>query len=148
MPSLCKSDLQKGSSHCFLGLKFANNPNTSSPPAIGDLAISPIKSIKSHKKLKSLCSLAITILTQKVSFLAMVAQFDVPLSLRALDTVGNKELLADSGTTYTWPPRNILATPLRVGIKDNIQRSKERQGQNGVQTSIFVTKMVSTISLT
>jgi len=88
--------------------------------------------------LKSPCHLAITPLAQKASSLAMVAQFNVPLSLRAFDTLGNKELLADSRTTCTRLPKTLyLQLLLDLESKMAYRDQRENTDRTGLNFDIF-----------
>ena len=87
--------------------------------------------------LKSSCHLAITPLAQKASSLAMVAQFNVPLSVRAFDTLGNKELLADSRTTCTRLPKTLyLQLLLDLESKMAYRDQRENTDRTGLNFDI------------
>ncbi|RVW11759.1 putative aspartyl protease [Vitis vinifera] len=96
--------LQKGFSHCFLGFKFANNPNISSPLVIGDLAISSNDHLQFTSLLKNPMYPNYYYIGLEAITVGNATAIQVPSSLREFDSHGNGGMIIDSGTTYTHLP--------------------------------------------
>ncbi|XP_071714602.1 probable aspartyl protease At4g16563 [Rutidosis leptorrhynchoides] len=101
--------LHKGFSHCFLGFKFANNPNISSPLVIGDLAISSTEHLQFTPMLKNpiypnYYYIGLEGITINLG-IGSGSLVQVPTNLRDFDSFGNGGMLIDSGTTYTHLPQ-------------------------------------------
>ncbi|XP_077219798.1 eukaryotic aspartyl protease family protein [Tasmannia lanceolata] len=106
--------LQKGFSHCFLGFKFANNPNISSPLVIGDLAISFNENLQYTPMLKSAMYPNYYYIGLEAISVGNSSVPEVPLSLRMFDEHGNGGMIIDSGTTYTHLPDPLYSQLLSV----------------------------------
>ncbi|WOK99558.1 hypothetical protein Cni_G08270 [Canna indica] len=98
--------LQKGFSHCFLGFKYVNNPNASSPLVIGSLAISSKEQFLFTPMLRSPISYPnyYYLGLEGISIANETTIINGSSNLRAFDSAGNGGMLIDSGTTYTHLP--------------------------------------------
>ncbi|XP_031256191.1 probable aspartyl protease At4g16563 [Pistacia vera] len=106
--------LQKGFSHCFLGFKYANNPNISSPLILGDVAISSQENLQFTPMLKSPMYPNYYYIGLEAISVGNSSLAQVPLSLRDFDSNGNGGLLIDSGTTYTHFPEPFYSRLLSL----------------------------------
>lgn len=91
-------------SHCFLGFKYANNPNISSPLILGDDAISAQENLQFTPMLQSPMYPNYYYIGLEAISVGNSSLAQVPLSLRDFDSNGNGGFLIDSGTTYTHLP--------------------------------------------
>ncbi|GMY38114.1 probable aspartyl protease At4g16563 [Fagus crenata] len=108
--------LKKGFSHCFLGFKFANNPNISSPLVVGDVAIASKDYLQFTPMLKTPMNPNYYYIGLEAITIGNASTVKVPLNLREFDPQGNGAMLIDSGTTYTQLPE-----PLYSQILSNLQ---------------------------
>ncbi|XP_038971768.1 probable aspartyl protease At4g16563 [Phoenix dactylifera] len=124
--------LQKGFSHCFLGYKFANNPNITSPLVVGDLAISS----KEHHQFTPMLKTPIYPNYYYVGLEGITVGngtiIEAPLSLKSFDLEGNGGMLIDSGTTYTHLPEPFYShLLLELGSGITYMRSNELEERTG-----------------
>uniref|UniRef100_A0A2N9HVI0 Peptidase A1 domain-containing protein n=1 Tax=Fagus sylvatica TaxID=28930 RepID=A0A2N9HVI0_FAGSY len=108
--------LKKGFSHCFLGFKFANNPNISSPLVVGDVAIASKDYLQFTPMLKTPMNPNYYYIGLEAITIGNASTVKVPLNLREFDPQGNGAMLIDSGTTYTQLPE-----PLYSQLLSNLQ---------------------------
>lgn len=124
--------LQKGFCHCFLGYKFANNPNITSPLVIGDLAISS----KEHHQFTPMLKTPVYPNSYYIGLEGISVgngtMIEGPLNLKSFDIDGNGGMLIDSGTTYTHLPEPFYSQLLsELGSRIIYMRSNEFEERTG-----------------
>ncbi|KAH7661056.1 Aspartic peptidase A1 family protein [Dioscorea alata] len=137
--------VHKGFSHCFLGFKFSNNPNFTSPLIIGDLAITsrdgfhftPMLSNPIYPNLYYIGLESITVISNgngntSSSSSSSSLQLQVPLNLKSFDSGGNGGMLIDSGTTYTHLPEPLYSQLLsELSSKISYKRCSDIEVRSG-----------------
>ncbi|KAI4312502.1 hypothetical protein MLD38_037309 [Melastoma candidum] len=108
--------LHKGFSHCFLGFKYANNPNFSSPLVVGDAALSSKETMQYTPMLQSSMYPNYYYTGLEGVTVGNADRIQVPTILREFDSQGNGGFLIDSGTTYTHFP-DPLFTQILTAIQ-------------------------------
>lgn len=131
--------LGKGFSHCFLGFRFARNPNFTSPLVMGDLALSSASTDGGFVFTPMLTSatypnfyyvgLEGVVLGDDDGGSAMAA----PPSLSGIDAQGNGGVLVDTGTTYTQLPDPFYASVLAslISAAPPYERSRDLEARTG-----------------
>lgn len=96
--------LDKGFSHCFLGFRFARNPNFTSSLIMGDLALSAKDDFLFTPMLKSITNPNFYYIGLEGVSIGDGAAIAAPPSLSSIDSEGNGGMIVDTGTTYTHLP--------------------------------------------
>lgn len=124
--------LHKGFSHCFVGFKFANNPNISSPLIIGGRTISSIDHLQFTPLLKNPMYPNYYYIGLEAITVGNATVIQVPSSLKEFDSHGNGGMIIDSGTTYTHLPRPVFSQLLSV-LQSTITypRAEELEARTG-----------------
>nr|CAD1841451.1 unnamed protein product [Ananas comosus var. bracteatus] len=126
--------LQTGFSYCFLGFKYANNPNITSPLIVGDLAISSRENFMFTPMMRSPTYpnyYYIGLQGISISTDASVIE-EAPLNLRSFDSEGNGGMIIDTGTTYTHLPEPFYSLLLsNLSAKIAYERSSEYEQRTG-----------------
>lgn len=104
--------LDSGFSHCFLGFRFARNPNIASPLIMGDLALSATDDFLFTPMLKSLTYPNYYYIGLEGVSIGDAAAIAAPPILSSIDSEGNGGVIVDTGTTYTHLPDPFYASVL------------------------------------
>ncbi|GJM89035.1 hypothetical protein PR202_ga05631 [Eleusine coracana subsp. coracana] len=131
--------LNKGFSHCFLGFRYARNPNITSSLVMGDLALSSVTSeflftpmLKSatYPNFYHIGLEAISIGDDDDT--AAVVTAAAPPSLSSIDAQGNGGVIVDTGTTYTHLPDPFYAS-ITSSISSAVpyERSRDLETRTG-----------------
>ncbi|KAL5203457.1 hypothetical protein ABZP36_014409 [Zizania latifolia] len=96
--------LGKGFSHCFLGFRFARNPNVTSSLVMGDLALSGKDGFLFTPMLESITYPNFYYIGLEGISIGDGAAIAAPPSLSTIDPRGNGGVIVDTGTTYTHLP--------------------------------------------
>ncbi|TVU20637.1 hypothetical protein EJB05_36852, partial [Eragrostis curvula] len=102
--------LDRGFSHCFLGFRFARNPNITSPLVMGDLALSATDGFLFTPMLKSVTNPNFYYIGLESVIIGDGTAAAPPPSLSGIDPEGNGGVLVDTGTTYTHLPDPFYAS--------------------------------------
>ena len=131
--------LGKGFSHCFLGFRFARNPNVTSPLVMGDLALpaatdgflfTPMLRSVTYPNFYYIGLEGVSLLGDGGSAAAAMAA--APPSLSGVDPEGNGGVLVDTGTTYTHLPDPFYASLLSsLGTAAPYERSRDLEARTG-----------------
>ncbi|GJN14899.1 hypothetical protein PR202_gb01774 [Eleusine coracana subsp. coracana] len=131
--------LNKGFSHCFLGFRYARNPNITSSLVMGDLALSSVTSdflftpmLKSatYPNFYHIGLEAISIGDDDDT--AAIVTAAAPLSLSSIDAQGNGGVIVDTGTTYTHLPDPFYVSIISsVSLAVLYERSHDLETRTG-----------------
>ncbi|KAL6610475.1 hypothetical protein ACP70R_040444 [Stipagrostis hirtigluma subsp. patula] len=125
--------LDRGFSHCFLGFRFARNPNITSPLVMGDLALSDTDDFLFTPMLRSITYPNFYYIgLEGVSVGDDAAAMAAPPSLSGIDSDGNGGVIVDTGTTYTHLPDPFYTTILSsLGSAVPYERSYDLEARTG-----------------
>ncbi|AQK94741.1 Probable aspartyl protease At4g16563-like precursor [Zea mays] len=132
--------LGKGFSHCFLGFRFARNPNFTSPLVMGDLALAssatdgfvftPMLTSATYPNFYYVGLEGVDLGGGGGGAVAAAAAASP--SMGGVDAQGNGGVLVDTGTTYTHLPDPFYASVLSsVGAAAPYERSRELEARTG-----------------
>lgn len=124
--------LNKGFSHCFLGFRYARNPNITSPLVMGDLALSLVTS-------EFLFTPMLKSATNPNFYYIGLEGIGVgdgttaaPPSLSSIDSQGNGGTIVDTGTTYTSLPDPFYASVMSsISSAVPYERSHDLEARTG-----------------
>ncbi|CAN6337118.1 unnamed protein product [Urochloa humidicola] len=130
--------LGKGFSHCFLGFRFARNPNVTSPLVMGDLALpaatdggfvfTPMLKSVTYPNFYYIGLEGVSLGLGGAGGAAVAA----PPSLSGVDSRGDGGVLVDTGTTYTHLPGPFYAAVLAaVASAAPYERSRDAEARTG-----------------
>ncbi|CAN6354704.1 unnamed protein product [Urochloa humidicola] len=127
--------LGKGFSHCFLGFRFARNPNVTSSLVMGDLAL-PSATADGFLFTPMLKSVTYPnfyyIGLEGLSLVADAMVAVAPPSLSGVDSKGDGGVLVDTGTTYTQLPDPFYGTVLAaIAAAAPYERSRDMEARTG-----------------
>ncbi|OEL22374.1 putative aspartyl protease [Dichanthelium oligosanthes] len=130
--------LGKGFSHCFLGFRFARNPNITSPLVMGELALSSTDGFLFTPMLKSVTYPNFYYIGLEGVSLGddggstAAAMAAAPPSLSSVDPQGNGGVLVDTGTTYTHLPDPFYTSVLSsISSAVPYERSRDMEARTG-----------------
>jgi len=132
--------LGKGFSHCFLGFRFARNPNFTSPLVMGDLALAsastdagfvftPMLTSATYPNFYYVGLEGVGLGDDADGGSTAIA---APPSLSGIDAQGNGGVLVDTGTTYTHLPNPFYASVLASLVSATpYERSRDLEARTG-----------------
>ncbi|WVZ99199.1 hypothetical protein U9M48_044531 [Paspalum notatum var. saurae] len=127
--------LGKGFSHCFLGFRYARNPNVSSPLVMGDLALSAAAADGGFlftPMLRSATYPNFYYVGLEGVGVGNGTAAAAPPSLSGVDAEGNGGVLVDTGTTYTHLPDPFYASVLEaLGSAAPYERARDVEARTG-----------------
>ncbi|KAF8715826.1 hypothetical protein HU200_026778 [Digitaria exilis] len=134
--------LGKGFSHCFLGFRFARNPNFTSPLVMGELALSSATETDGFlftPMLKSFTypnfyyiGLEGISLGANINGSTAAMAIAAPPSLSSVDPRGDGGVLVDTGTTYTHLPGPFYAAVMSsLSSAVPYERSRDMEDRTG-----------------